>query len=348
MARHSFVCPICGLSLEQARAADQTQGISRQLASAESKLTHLQNVHPEFLAWERSKVKMIVLLGVAFAIPITAIAFWLALFVVHAPESASRSLALIPLLAFSAPALLFNKLGMRRYRKNWESRGGVALPSMDTSTPFPSQAAYPNEDQGILTALSDVSDKLGLPYRPASLVMWQTTIRQGKRGFQMVPPGQCLVQNDTIYFAENMKGRLSPEDWKPIMVSALIYPRLRGKLIEAILLRLIPILGVYVAAWIVLPSFFPTVTYYSPQGQPVSVNNNGWLILIFAGFAIMFLTIAIVIMSAGKIKLAADRKAADMIGKAAFLETLNKLRQASPSDVRSVERRIRNLNSQNL
>jgi len=317
--------------------------VPRQFATTETYLTHCQNVHPDFLVWEKSKAKMMIVLGTATSIPVSVVAFWFFLFILHLPSSAGRGFAFIPIGAFLIPSILFTKLGTRRFRRDWEARGGLPAPSTIPLAPAV-VPKYQNEDQGILAVLADLSNKLGMPTSPASSVAWQTMVPQG-RGFQAVSSDRCLFRNDTIYFAENMKGRLSPEDWRPILASALIFKKLRGKLVEGIIIRLVPILIAYIVAWFLIPPFFPTITHYSPQGQPVSVSNDGWLILIIVGFAIMFLSIPLGVLYARKVGLIADRRAAELLGgTVSFLDSLNKLRAASPSDVRSIDTRIENLN----
>ena len=97
LANQRLKCPICDCSLEQARIVEEEAGVPGQLATTETYLTHCQNVHPDFLAWEKSKAKMIVILGTATAIPVSVVAFWFFLFVLHVPSSAGRGLAFIPI-----------------------------------------------------------------------------------------------------------------------------------------------------------------------------------------------------------------------------------------------------------
>jgi len=321
---------------------EEEAGVPGQLATTETYLTHCQNVHPDFLVWEKSKAKMTIVLGAATSIPVSIVAFWFLLFVLHVPSSAGRGLAFIPIGAFLIPGFLFVKLGTRRFRRDWEARGGLPSPSTCRACSI-DLSKYPDEEQGILAVLTDLSNKLGMSASPASSVAWQTMV-PGRRALQTVSSDRCLFQDNTVYFAENMRARLSPEDWKPILASALIYKKLSGKLAQGIAIRLVPVVVIYVVAWFLVPSLFPTITYYSPQGQPVSVSNDGWLILIFVGFAIMFLSIPIGVLYSRKVGLIADRRAAELLGGTApFLDSLNKLREASPSDVRSIETRIENL-----
>jgi hypothetical protein len=303
-------------------------------------------VHPDFLAWEKSKAKMMIILGAATAIPVSVVTFWFFLYVLRLPSSAGRGLAFIPIGAFLVPGFLFVKLGTRRFRRDWEARGGLPAPSTIPLTPSV-EPKYQNEDQGILEVLADLANKLNVSASPVFYVAWRTMVPlpSPSRGFQAVSSDRCVFRNGTVYFAENMKGRLSPEDWRPILASALIYKKLRGKLAEGIIIRLAPIVVIYIVAWFLVPPLFPTITHYSPQGQPKSFSNDGWLILIFVGIAIMFLSIPIGALYAGKLRLIADRRAAELLGgTVSFLDSLNKLREASPSDVRSIETRIENLN----
>jgi hypothetical protein len=340
-------CPICGCSLEQARMTEEGKGVPRQFATRETYLVHCQSSHPDFLLWEKSKAKMFILLGVATAIPVSVASFWLLLFVLHAPSSAGRAFAFIPIAGFLLPGALFVKLGTRKYRRDWEARGGLQAPSTTSSVLSMIEPTYENEDLGILAVLGDVANELGLNASPASSVGWQTMVplRSGKRtAVQMVPSDGCLFQNNTVYFAENMKGKLSPEDWKPILASVLIYKSLRRQLARGIVIRLLPLLAAYIIAWFIVPPLFPTTTYYSPQGQQTSVNNNGWIILIFAGIGLLILTIPIGISYTKKIKLLADRRAGALVGTSEFVITLNKLRQANPWNAATIDTRIRNLN----
>ncbi len=335
-------CPICDCSLEQAKFVDEEKGLSERFASEDSYWTHCQNLHPDFLVWERSKTKTMLLLGVATAIPVTVAVFWF--FLAFAPwifSGRRNPILFLPILAFFIPAYLFVRLGTRKYRREWEARG--SLPIRATSPiPLPIESSYENEDQGILAVVSALPDKLRFISNNPRKVAWQTMIQQG-RGFLTVPSDGCLFLGDTVYFAENMKGRLSPDEWKPIIASVLIFPTLKRELATRLLLILLPILAAYITAWFFIPPLFPTITHYSPQGQPVSFSNDGWIVMIIVGFAIMFLSIAIGIINVGKVRLLADTKAAEIFGTEVFINSLNKLREASPSDTLGIEKRLRNL-----
>src|SRR6266852_87441 len=92
----------------------------------------------------------------------------------------------------------------------------------------------------------------------------------------MIPPDRAVFGTNTLYLAECMEGKLSVDEWKPLIASALNYRKISWVLTIAV-----PVIAAYAASWFLLPPLYPT-THSCANGQ-CAVNNVGWDILIILG-----------------------------------------------------------------
>lgn len=331
-------CPVCQQVIEP------TAGLTGQVALLDSFTTHVRLNHPDFLAWEKSRLKYGVMIGAISGLVTGIATIGLGIYVFHLPSSAGRVLAVIPFLGFLLPIALINKLGARKYAEQWRNRP-VSLPPEAPQVPVgnPDLIPSPQRDQEMLSITRDLTMRLGIENFNPEAIHWQTLVPRGNR-FDTVLSDRSIIRGTSLYFAENMRDRLSPEDWRPVIASSLVYDkRIHNKVAIGILAKLVPIMIVCLIGWILLPPLFPTITYYDSKGNPASYWNNGWLIMIVTGFAIMFALIPIVSYWLRGYRDRADRIAAQTVGTTQFIESLRKIGQASPSNLDGVTRRMKKL-----
>src|SRR5439155_626736 len=86
-------------------------------------------------------------------------------------------------------------------------------------------------DDLIINLANGLARQLDLSGVSFSSVMWQQGMVQRNRGriatiqptsFIPIPSDGALFRNQTIYLAQNMEGKLSVDEWKPLIASALI------------------------------------------------------------------------------------------------------------------------------
>ena len=152
----------------------------------------------------------------------------------------------------------------------------------------------------------------------------------------------ALFRNRTIYLAQNMQGKLTLDQWRPLLASALIdYRGLRTRKILWILKLTIPVVALYIVAWLLLPPLFPTTT--SCYSGKCAVNNLAWDVLIPGG---PFLAVGLIITNALRMRMfkgIADTETAKIFGKDQLISSLRKVSEVSPSDGWTVQRRINKL-----
>ncbi len=332
-------CPICDYSINRAIEAEEEQGLSSGVAITETMMTHIQEVHPDFLRWEKSKNKLAVVLGASTSL----LTFLFFLFVVRLlpprPPSSpgyGRGFAGISVAAFFLPLFVMNWLGYRRFRAEWREKGLPPTPTFSPRLGTVGRSSL-DEDQAVIGIIKDLKTQLNIPYPDiTTIVRWQTIVPQeGKRGVQVIRSDNCLIQGSTVYLAENMRSRLNPDDWRPIIASELIYSRKLGRVkSRGILARAVSIIILYAISWFLLPPLF-------------AAYNLSLGILIIIGPFLILVAILIVALYQTKLRFVADRQASGLVGTRAFQASLRKIGQASPGDVAGIERRIENLNGAN-
>ncbi|TMI70638.1 hypothetical protein E6H11_05060 [Candidatus Bathyarchaeota archaeon] len=203
-------------------------------------------------------------------------------------------------------------------------------------------------DDLIINLANGLARQLDLSGVSFSSVMWQQGMVQRNRGriatiqptsFIPIPSDGALFRNQTIYLAQNMEGKLSVDEWKPLIASALInQKKLRRRKITWITTLNIPIIGAYVVAWILLPPLFPTTT--SCANGRCAIDNPAWNVLVIIG---AFLTIGLLIFSVitlRRFKWIADNETATLFGRDQLITSLRRVSEVSPSDDWNVQRRI--------
>jgi hypothetical protein len=320
------LCPICGERLE----ARDVRGFKGAIND------HMQNVHPDYYPWTRRfRVMFFAALPLALVFGLSPV-----LFAQSLGYGPARVLSAVLFFSPLASVALASKIITGKYSRSWrDSQNSFQPPRLDdTQLPAPeSPAVSLTGDKAILEATAGVAQQLGISFNPVT-ISWNTFVQRG-RSFAELPIDECQFTQSVLTLPEAMKGRLEAEEWKPVIASALIFSKeMRGKLVGGLLVLALVIVGLNVLGWLFVPSFFPTtVTTY--QGK-TAVNNNGYLILVLGGVPLSILVMAFLGMRYGKsVRLLADRRAADLLGRARFLAVLRKVQGPVQESLKKAERR---------
>ena len=155
-----------------------------------------------------------------------------------------------------------------------------------------------------------------------------------------LPLDRVIVRYGEVKLPSGMRGRLTPEDWRPLIASSIIYNRSlyraqrRGSIV-----RLVLPLGVGE-----VPLIFALLQIFHMRNEQATIE----LILIIAGWilfasSVLWLHIHWLWRS---LFYAADKRAAEIVGMATILESLRKSRDAI-SALRGSTKRLRLLPSVN-
>ena len=337
----SRTCPICGYSLQEDIEKDLASDAgSKSAAYTEAIVTHIQTVHPDFWKWEQSKRRLGFGLGIVTG-ALTGIGlFYLLAIVLQVPGGNwGRLIGAVSFGAFLVPYALITRRGAEHFRAQWREQGKTATPTFTRPvepTVFETGPAANNDAMVDLAML--LPSQLGILDMGISNVDWKLLIPQG-RAFVRVPPDGAVFRNHTMYLAANLEGKLSANDWKPLIASSMInYRKLRPQKRRLALAMAMPVIITYVASWIFLPSLFPT-THSCANGQ-CAVQNLGWFILGFGGIALFVAMIIVGVIMTQKFRVLSDMETVHYFGKGNLTSSLQKVIQASPGDALSVQRRI--------
>jgi len=132
-----------------------------------------------------------------------------------------------------------------------------------------------------------------------------------------VPNGWCVFTWDRIILPVEMKGRLDPEDWRPLLASSLIYEeQLRNRRDLGFILLSTPVFVDAFGWWELLAVSIPA------SSIPVSL-----LLIDIAGlFAALALTGSLVMRFSRRLRLKADTLAAEHVGRETVERVLEKMK----------------------
>jgi len=192
------------------------------------------------------------------------------------------------------------------------------------------------EDSRILAIARELCQQLRLVYDPIA-VYWIVWIRVG--GLRVAPSDQCLLGakgwgRGYVQFSAALRGRLRPDELRPLITSALIWnlqPELRRRR-RAVNRRW----------WLTIPaSFVLGLLFFWFFQSFVPVTSLEALLLVtplfFLGLFVvtlpMFLLARKVNLAFRKYFLEADRLAAEVVGRTQMLQTLGKIDSMRLADV---------------
>jgi len=159
-----------------------------------------------------------------------------------------------------------------------------------------------------------------------------------RRGQVEFPVDECLLERDCVTLSAKMKNVLEADDWRPILASSLIFSkkfrtRIFGAIVSSFTLLLVLAIVLFAGLQILLPQSYTAMTR-----SGVSVTNPiGYYIAIPLDLGLVPLgTVIVALVYAKRLRVLADRKAADMASATVFIATLQKIMD---SKVQSGDRR---------
>ncbi len=199
--------------------------------------------------------------------------------------------------------------------------GEIATPHQET------------EEEEILKVASDLCQALNVQRFKPMAVSWATwlfTYRQK----MIFPSDQCTFVEDSIGLQKALKGRLEPNEWKPLLASSLIYefsPRIKRKLY--------PQRGVRFAIGL-LAALGPIaiIRLVSPETRLEILPTLGYVLAVLFVYSTLFWDISLL---RKKLHLSADIAAIELVGRESLFRTLSKLDAMKLSDVE--ERKLEKL-----
>ena len=212
-----------------------------------------------------------------------------------------------------------------------ESVGGQ-VPWQETSMDQPSLPE--EEDARILAFANELIEQLKLKHRLITRVSWMNRIPAGRRSI-LVRSDEPMMQLGELVLAERARGKLGPEDWRPLIASTLVYksPAMLRKTVRHLSLRLfVPLTCFFSLLFLILFSFYVPRQAFTP-------------VAIF-GYYMMTAMLLALILTWGlsppyirNMRLLSDRLAAETAGKDAFLRALSDVNRQGFDDVVKLEHR---------
>ncbi len=188
---------------------------------------------------------------------------------------------------------------------------------------YPQDEPPDPEDTKILKHAGNLMRQLGLSKPVPDAVLWVDD----------APPDSVLVQFGEIKLPRSMRGKVTAENWRPLLSSSMVYhyllepKRIRGSLLRVALpLALGELLLVYVLLRILTPGnadlsldLWVTVSIWIAYTLFLMATyaNWGWRILSYA----------------------ADTRAAELVGKETMLQALTSFRNAQSQEAVSTRQR---------
>ncbi len=313
------------------------EGAPKPAAYSEAYLTHFQTVHPDFWRWDQSKRQIGIGLGLVTATATGVLTFYVLAFVLHIDGSAwGEAVAGICTIAFIIPFALISRRGAEHFKTQWQLEGKLPTPTPRIGIDM-SQDRVIDEDSSILGLTSELVESLGVEDVSVSQILWKSTAPQAG-GFAMIPPDGVVFGTNTLYLAECMEGKLSIDEWKPLIASALNYRKLGDRKISWVLTIVVPLIAAYAASWFLLPPLFP-ITHSCANGQ-CAVNNVGWDILIILGPILLIALIVFFVSTWKRFRFIADKQTADLVGKNQLVHSLQRVLEVSSPNRSFAQKRI--------
>lgn len=191
-----------------------------------------------------------------------------------------------------------------------------------------------SDDPQILEILKSVTIQLGTSAFRVKGVQWLNFAGGGKSPnpvFSDIP----IFKYHSLIIAKDMMGKLSPEDWRPLIASSVVY---QTKMFPKLRLFAVEIIGIPFLLAIGVSFALLDLTHSGLAAAP----------FMFIGLASIFFGLSRYRKQDDKARLQADLEAAKVVGKESLLDTLHKIQGLGMSNLEkrgapSINDRITNL-----
>jgi len=195
-------------------------------------------------------------------------------------------------------------------------------------------SSHEEEDARILAVANELIEQLKLKHRLRTRVSWMNRIPAGRRSI-LVRSDEPMMQLGELVLAERARGKLGPEDWRPLIASTLVYksPAMLRKTLRHLSLRLfVPLTCFFSLLFLVLFSVYVSRQAFTP------IAIFGYYVMT-AMFLALMLTWSLSPPYIRNMRLLSDRLAAETVGRDAFLRALSNVDQQGFDDVLNLEHR---------
>ena len=170
-------------------------------------------------------------------------------------------------------------------------------------------------DQRILEIARELCQQLNIYKFNLRFVTWV-----GRMGIRQIPSDYMMIVRDTLWLPRSLMEKLEPEDWRPLLASALVYYSTRPR--KTIMMMLTTVLP----AFLIFPFAFVLYIRIVGVGSPASLVGSDVLIVFFIG--LMIYAMVRWLRGLKRIWLEADDRAVLLVGRDVFLKTLEKLQSS--------------------
>ena len=187
----------------------------------------------------------------------------------------------------------------------------------------------PERDPQILQITNSLCQQLDITNYHPTFVSWQVYAYKNRRNptnRREFPSDECLLEKYSITLSGSMRGKLEPDEWKPIIASALIFSKkMRRRTFYGFLFPGILFVALAFLIFVEFPILFPQPYSSTDRGTPFTVPIGS----VFGNIIALILggpgTVVVGTILARKTRLLADKRAAGIVGNEVFLSSLRKI-----------------------
>ncbi|HZY94218.1 MAG TPA: hypothetical protein VFE98_05065 [Candidatus Bathyarchaeia archaeon] len=180
------------------------------------------------------------------------------------------------------------------------------------------------DDQRLLESANKLREQLGVSTSEFARIRWSEVAPSGQR-LRQISSDQCYFWRKDVLLPARMLGKLTVEEWRPLMASSLIYEKkimraLRWKLRSLTILPIAAVLVILLGLSILLGNFLVAIAFYL-------------VIIILVNLATSRRR-SLMLRNA---RLEADNQASTIVGKYRLLNVLKKVNAMGLKDIEDRE-----------
>ena len=202
------------------------------------------------------------------------------------------------------------------------------------------KAAPPHEEDSLLLEMAkQLSAELGVPSMAPNSLVWAALVpkdildgstRQAGSFTRIAPGDQARFVSQALMLPTDLRGRLRPEEWRPIIASSLIFRKMHWNLLLRKIALDWPAMFVTLVS-LIIPFYF----FFAIRSVWLAVTSLGVPITIFIVGQVAYN------LSHKRLMLSADKQAAKLIGKQVFLDVFKKIDDLKLEDIEWIKGRGR-------